>query len=694
MFFQLNFPCLVYLEMFIFNVTKQTQLKKRWVPHLSRILYPASFPYSSSTERKSMEERESVPEFHEYRDYKKILQELASNELKVESHSVVNQAQQLEDNNTYDLYDCDQMLKTALQCFGGQSEATESIIKPYSQHLSTRQSYENARLSNKHLPTLNYFDRYGHRIDEVEYHPSYHTLMKDAIAGGMTNLLWQEYSPAYVECKGKADKTLSELIDKNKKNCNTMGQKSNPYFESGRYLTRGALLYMHYQLESGTACPLVMTSAASSVLKQTVGVDPYISSHWLTRLNSNIYDPRNLPIEKKFGATMGMSMTEKQGGSDVRANSTIATQLYSDPLKSDSSTAEPTTMYALNGHKWFTSAPMSDGFLTLSKIKGNEDKMGCFLVPRWLPDGSRNVGLKFMRLKDKLGDKSNASSEVEYHNAIGYLVGEETRGVRTIIDMVQHTRLDCALGSAGLMRQSLAQALYHNEHRVVFGKAGIEQPLMVAVLADLCIESEAATILAFRMAKAFDDESPLARIGTAIAKYWLTKRCPQYVYECMEAHGGNGYVEDFPMARHFRQSPLNSIWEGSGNVICLDVLRALSKEPDTLPAIQQELLAARGMDPRYDGWISSITAELDLRHIKDTSGASQAYIEMRARRVVDRLAVALCGSLLIRFGDPIVADHYLSSRLGNDYVINYGTIGSIDMAKFKHIINRNMPVTV
>ena len=368
-----------------------------------------------------------------------------------------------------------------------------------------------------------------------------------------------------------------------------------------------------------------------------------------------------------------MSMTEKQGGSDVRANTTVAT-----PLSSGAGGREPGAPYKLVGHKWFTSAPMSDGFLTLAQTpKG----LSCFLVPRWLPDGSRNKGFKIMRLKEKMGDKSNASSEVEYDDAWGQLVGPEGRGVPTIIEMVTHTRLDCMIGSSSQMRQAVANATHHAAHRSAFGAPLARQPLMAAVLAELAVDSEAATLMTFRVARAFDDavaagggqgspEASLQRIATAVGKYYVCKLAPQLVYEAMECHGGNGYVEESVMPRLFRQSPLNAIWEGSGNVISLDILRALGKEPGTAQAFMGEVSSAAGQDSRFDALLAVLAAEL-----ADAQAAGPAAASLRARSLADKMGLALAGSLLLRYSPPAVAEAFCTARLdpASRFAANYGS---------------------
>jgi putative acyl-CoA dehydrogenase len=406
-----------------------------------------------------------------------------------------------------------------------------------------------------------------------------------------------------------------------------------------------------------------MTHAAVPALR----ADPELAAEWEPRLTSTVYDRDLRPAARKAGVLFGMGMTEKQGGSDVRANTTAATPL-----------AEAGT-YELTGHKWFCSAPMSDGFLVLAQAP---DGLTCFLVPRVLDDGSRNV-FRIQRLKDKLGNRSNASAEVEFDGTWARRVGEEGRGVRTIIEMVAATRLDCVLGSAGLMRQAVVQAIHHCSHREAFGGKLVDKPLMRNVLADLALESEAATTLALRLAAAWDDggeeERAFLRLAVPAAKYWVTKRCPAVAVEAAECLGGNGYVEESGLPRLVRESPLNSIWEGAGNIQALDVLRALRREPAALNATLTEIGRARGADHRLDGAIKNLLTEL-----ADLEG-----LEARARRVVERLALVLQGSLLVRFAPPEVADAFCASRLGGDWGASFGTLPhTLDLAS---IVERARP---
>ncbi|WP_306338697.1 acyl-CoA dehydrogenase family protein [Streptomyces sp. KL118A] len=477
--------------------------------------------------------------------------------------------------------------------------------------------------ANENPPVLHTHDRYGNRIDEVEFHPAWHRLLGKAVASGLTTA-W-----------------------------------SRP----GGHLRRAAGFLVWTQAEGGHGCPVSMTHAAVPALR----ADPALAAEWEPRLTSTVYDAGLRPASQKAGAIFGMGMTEKQGGSDVRANTTRAQALAEDGT------------YALTGHKWFCSAPMSDGFLVLAQAGQG---LTCFLVPRVLEDGSRNA-FAIQRLKDKLGNKSNASSEVEFDGTWARRVGDEGRGVRTIIEMVAATRLDCVIGSAALMRQAVAQAVHHATYREAFGGKLVDKPLMRNVLADLALESEAATTLALRLAAAYDDgseqEQAFLRLAVPAAKYWVTKRCTPLVGEALECLGGNGYVEESGMPRLLREAPLNSIWEGSGNVQALDVLRALQREPRALNAFLQEVGTARGADHRLDGAIKDLLTEL-----ADLEG-----IEGRARRLVERMALVLQGSLLVRYAPPEVADAFCASRLGRDWGAAFGTLPhSLDLAA---VVERSAP---
>ena len=475
--------------------------------------------------------------------------------------------------------------------------------------------------ANEHPPVLRTHDRYGHRIDEVDFHPSWHELMKVAVGEGLHAMPWREKRP-------------------------------------GAHAARAAAFYVWSQVEGGHGCPISMTYAALPVLRK----EPELAREWEPLLTSLDYEPQLRPHAGKKGALLGMGMTERQGGSDVRANTTRA-----DPIGHGE--------YLITGHKWFVSAPMCDAFIVLAQAPGG---LSCFLLPRVLPDGTRNA-MHIQRLKDKLGNRSNASSEVEFDAARAQLIGEEGRGVRTIIDMVNHTRLDCVIGSASLMRQAVAQATHHAAHRMAFGKLLAAQPLMINVLADLAVESEATTALMMRIAAGFDDDGQkvFRRLATAVAKYWCTKRAGGVVAEALECLGGNGYVEESIMPRLYREAPLNSIWEGSGNVNALDVLRALEREPRALDAYFAEVDEARGADPRLDESRATLEAEL--------SGRSEAT----ARRVVELLATVLEASLLVRHGDPAVAEVFCDSRLRGGHH-HYGTLRPTE--KLKPIVERATPL--
>ncbi|GAA2965482.1 acyl-CoA dehydrogenase family protein [Streptomyces enissocaesilis] len=462
--------------------------------------------------------------------------------------------------------------------------------------------------ANENPPKLRTHDRYGHRIDEVEYHPAWHRLLDEAVAAGLTDA----------------------------------------WGRPGGHVRRAAGFLVWTQAEAGHGCPLSMTHAAVPALR----TDPELAAEWEPRLTSHVYEEGLREPSLKAGALFGMGMTEKQGGSDVRAGTTSA-----QPLAGEGE-------YLLTGHKWFCSAPMSDGFLVLAQAPGG---LSCFLVPRVLADGTRNV-FRIQRLKDKLGNRSNASGEVEFDGTWARLVGEEGRGVRTIIEMVAATRLDCVVGSAALMRQSVAQATHHAAYRGAFGSKLIDKPLMRNVLADLALESEAATTLAMRLAAAYDSDTEqdraFLRLAVPAAKYWVTKRCTPVAAEALECLGGNGYVEESGMPRLLREAPLNSIWEGSGNVQALDVLRALQREPQALDAFLTEIGRARGADHRLDGAIKDLLTEL-----ADLEG-----LEARARRVAERMALVLQGSLLVRWAPPEVADAFCASRLGGDWGAAFGTL--------------------
>jgi putative acyl-CoA dehydrogenase len=522
------------------------------------------------------------------------------------THDVENQAPPLGD---YNAWQTDAALREAVaREGGGWAEAHLDAFGAVAGGELMGQGYT----ANENKPKLRAFDRYGHRLDEVEFHPAYHRVMQLGMQYGVHAFAWRNEG------------------------------------QPGAHVARAALSYMHAQAEAGTGCPLTMTHSAVPTLRHSAD----IAARWLPKVTSTDYDPRVLPMADKTGCTIGMGMTEKQGGSDVRANSTRAER------QADGS-------YRIVGHKWFFSAPMCDAWLVLAYTDAG---LGCFLMPKVLEDGSRNA-IRIQRLKDKLGDWSNASSEVEFHGAWAEIVGQEGRGVATILQMVALTRLDCMIGSSALMRQALVQAIHHTQHRKAFGKRLAEHALMKNVLADMALESEACTALTMRVARAVDasarseGEAALARIATAIGKYWICKRCPPLVNEAQECLGGAGYVEESNLPRLYRQAPLNSIWEGSGNIQCIDVLRALSKEPETREAFFAELLAAKGAHADLDreiGWLSSAFGDVTT-------------LELRSRMNVERMALALQASVLLRAGVP-GAELYASTRLGGEHGLNYGTL--------------------
>jgi putative acyl-CoA dehydrogenase len=522
----------------------------------------------------------------------------------LETHRVENQPPPLGGRNLYltDLALRDAVRREAGEWLDRRAEALGAAV-------GSEEVLAWGEAANRHPPEFAPFDRYGRRLDEAEFHPSYHALMRLAMDHGVHDVAW----------------TVDEVSS---------------------HAGHAALLALFTQAEAGVMCPIDMTYAAVPALRRA----PEVTQPWLDKLIGGRYDAPLRPIADKAGITLGMAMTEKQGGSDVRANTTRAYPLGDGA-------------YRLVGHKWFCSAPMSDGFLTLAYAEGG---LSCFLVPRITPDGERNA-IQVMRLKDKLGNRSNASSEIEYHDAFAWRLGEEGAGVKVIIDMVHHTRLGTVSGTLGIMRRALAEAVNHTQGRRAFQKALIDQPAMAAVIADLALEYEAACALVLRVSRAYGAADPegraFARLAVALTKYWLTKRCANFVYECMECHGGVGYVEETPMPRLYREAPLNAIWEGSGNVIALDVLRTLRRESMALEAYAAEVAKAAGGNAHLDRAMAAL---------KD--GALQASSEMDARGLCERMALVLQGSLLVRHAPAAVADAFCARRFGSGGGLSYGAL--------------------
>jgi putative acyl-CoA dehydrogenase len=506
----------------------------------------------------------------------------------------------------------------------------EPDIQRLGRQAGSEQAQEWGRLANESPPRLRTHDRYGHRLDEVEFHPAWHELMRTAVTSGLHAAPWQDDRP-------------------------------------GAHVARAAGLYVWGQADAGHCCPVSMTYAIVPALRHA----PDLARQYERLLAARAYDPGlHAPPAAKQGLLAGMSMTEKQGGSDVRANTTTATR------------AEDGT-YRITGHKWFTSAPMNDLFMVLAQAEGQG--LSCFLLPRVLPDGTRN-GMRLMRLKDKLGNRSNASAEVEYEQARAWLVGEPGRGLRTILDMVNATRLDCVLAAATGMRLGLIQAAHHARHRRAFGKRLADQPLMRNVLADLAIESEAATTVAMRLAGATDraaagdeDEAAFRRLALAVTKYHVCKQAPAHAAEALECLGGNGYVEESGLPRLYREAPLGSIWEGSGNVAALDALRALTREQQAAEAFFAELAAAAGADRRLDDAVARLRKD------------AQDPAEATARRLAEDMATTLQAALLVRHGDPAAADAFVATRLAGDRGRAYGTLPA--GARTGEILDRAIPAT-
>ena len=527
----------------------------------------------------------------------------------------------------YNLFEADAPLRESLEREG--ASWAHELVHDLGSLAGTQQAIDWGFQANANPPQLRTHDRFGNRIDEVEFHPAWHELMRVAVGHGLHALPWREP-------------------------------------RAGAHAARAAAFYIWSQVEGGHGCPVSMTYAALPTLRKT----PRLAIQWEPLMTTLEYDPGLRPASTKKGVLFGMAMSERQGGSDVRANTTKAVPTGANGA------------HLLTGQKWFCSAPMCDAFLVLAQAPGG---LSCFLLPRILPDGTRN-GFHIERLKDKLGNRSNASSEIALENAWAVLVGEEGQGVKTIIEMVNHTRLDCVIGSASLMRQAVAQAIHHTAHRRAFGKLLSEQPLMLNVLADLAVESEATTILMMRLAGAFDrsddpGEAHFRRIGVAIGKFWTCKRAIGVVAEALECHGGNGYVEESILPRLYREAPLNSIWEGSGNVNALDVFRAMQREPDSVAAYLAEVDLAEGMNGVLDAAVDELKREL-----RNTS-----EMESRARRVVERMAVLLQGSLLLRYGDHAVAELFVNSRVAGNWGHTFGTLDPATGLELKSVIVRHRP---
>jgi len=540
---------------------------------------------------------------------------------------VINQVPELTDNN---LYTDDPILTAGVQRL--QAGWHAAALERYGAELGGKEAWTLAELANRHLPELHNYDRSGNRIDVVEFHPSWHILLGMLRRENLHALPW-----------------------------------SAPHI--GSHVARAAGYFLHAQVESGSLCPTTMTFAAIPVLQQ----EPALFAALQAKLYSREHDSRDLPLAQKTSMLIGMGMTEKQGGSDVRSNSTVAT-----PLPGGNGRGAD---YTLTGHKWFFSAPMCDAHMVLART---EMGLSCFFVPRWRPDGSKNTIL-IQRLKDKLGNRSNSSSEVEFENAFGIMVGDEGRGIPTIIEMANRTRLDCVIGSAGLMRQALVQALHYTRHRSAFGRLLAEQALMQNVLADLALESEATTLLMLQLASAFDASGdPLQRawrrIVTPAAKFWVCKRALEFTGECIEIWGGNGYVESGPMARFYREAPVNSIWEGSGNVMCLDVLRAIEREPDAFGLLLEQLSDIAG---------THAGLRLMVDSLKNDLATPPEQRERTARRFVQKLVLTVQAALMLKHAPQTIADAFIGSRCEAEGGRVYGTLGSTASAAVqKEILHR------
>jgi putative acyl-CoA dehydrogenase len=540
-------------------------------------------------------------------------------------YEVTNQPPPLE---PYNLWRTDRVLREALvrEKAGWAADELNALGKALGEAETIRLGFA----ANAHPPVLHAFDRYGHRIDEVEFHPAWHSLLTLAVGAGLHCSPWA--APG-----------------------------------AGAHVARAAGTFMLAQIESGVYCPIAMTYGAIPALRQA----PAAAAEWLPRICTRQYDPRFRPATEKTGVLLGMAMTENQGGSDLRTNTTQAEFRGSDG---------PRRLFRLTGQKWFMSAPMCDAFLVLAQARGG---LSCFLVPRWTGDSERN-GIHLLRLKDKLGNRSNASSEVEFVDAEGELIGEEGRGIPTIIEMSNYARLDCAIGSAGLMRQAVAQAIHHASYRVAFQKKLIDQSLMTNVLADLALESEAATVLTMRLARAYDEDDEAAlvwrRVMTPAAKFWICKRAPSLAVEAMEVLGGSGYVEECVMPRLYREAPVNSIWEGAGNIMCLDVLRALDRMPGAVELLLREISDAAHADKRLQAVANRLQRLFSARDWKD---------ESQARAIVRDLVLSMQAALLLLNAPTSVADAFCASRFG---VETGGTFGLLPGgAELRPIVDRAAP---
>ena len=544
--------------------------------------------------------------------------------MKQATHQVLNQPTAL---NPYNAYTSDTTLQHYVSCFGGNWGLDR--LKNYGD-AAGGPLFDAGFAANRYKPEFHTHDRFGHRVDEVRYHPSYHSLMYAAIQAEHHALPWNHQKP-------------------------------------GAHVVRAGLAYLHTQADPGSGCPLTMTFAAVPALRHA----PEIAAQWIPKITANSYDGSNRPWFDKTGVTIGMAMTEKQGGSDVRSNTTFATPLQQ---------RGPGNLYTVTGHKWFCSAPMCDAFLILAQT---DNGISCLLLPRWRENGSKNT-MEIQRLKDKMGNISNASSEVEYRDAHAWLIGDEGRGIATILEMVALTRFDCMVGSSALMRQAVAQAIHHTGGRQAFGKNLHEQPLMQNVLADLALESEAATAISLHLAHALDQpesaaEQSLVRLGTALGKYWICKRAAHVTVEAMECIGGVAVVEDNIVARLYRESPINAIWEGSGNIQCLDVLRILHKEPEVAEHFVDALHQSTGSHPEYDR---------ALRLLKKTFQPDKISLA-NLRIMVENMAVLWQASTLIQYAPAFIADLFVENRLRNDHCFQFGTLkGQVD---FTDVIQRAAP---